>query len=107
MSAPTSPMLERLEAFLEKNPNDSFVRYGLAMELGRLGRNDEAIAAFRALLAADADYVAGYLQAGILLGRTGRAEEARAVLRSGIDAAARKGDGHALSEMQGFLAELR
>jgi len=106
MTAPSSPMLERLEAFLEKNPNDAFVRYGLAMELGRLGRTDEAITAFRGLLASDPAYVPGYLQAGILLGRAGRTEEAREILRAGIDAAARKGDNHALSEMQGFLAEL-
>jgi len=67
MAIPTSPMLERLEAFLAANPNDSFVRYGRAMELGRLGRTDEAIDGFRALLASDPAYVAGYMQAGIHL----------------------------------------
>ena len=107
MTAPTSPMLERLEAFLAANPNDSFVRYGRAMELGRLGRTDEAIDGFRALLASDPGYVAGYMQAGIHLARAGRVGEARDILTAGIEAAARKGDAHAHSEMQGLLAELR
>jgi tetratricopeptide (TPR) repeat protein len=99
-------MLERLQEFLAKKPGDSFVRYGLAMELGRLGRTDEAAECFRELLAADPDYVPAYLQAGMLLGRAGRTAEARAVLAAGLEAAARKGDGHALGEMQGVLAEL-
>ena len=38
--------------------------------------------------------------------KTGRNEEARAMLEKGIAAAQGKGDSHAASEMQGMLDEL-
>jgi len=107
MSDQSSPMLERLQEFLRSRPDDSFVRYGLGMELAKLGRTEEAAACLEDLIAADPDYVPAYFQAALILTRTGRAERARAVLQSGLEAAARKGDSHAASEMAGLLAEIQ
>ena len=106
MNEKSSPMLERLQEFLRSKPNDSFVRYGLAMELAKLGRTEEAAACFKELIAADPNYVPAYQQAAMLLQRSGRSEEARALLGAGIAAAARRGDSHAAAEMQGLLAEM-
>jgi hypothetical protein len=47
-----------------------------------------------------------YLMCGQLLEKMGRAEEAKAWLGSGIDAARKKGDMHAASELEGALAAL-
>ena len=44
-----------------------------------------------------------YLQAGQVLARLGRDDEARAVYRAGVAAAQRAGDAHAAGELQGFL----
>ena len=106
MNEKSSPMLERLQEFHARNPNDSFVLYGLAMELSKLDRSEEALDHFRKLVATDPGYVAAYQQAGMLLARTGRPEEAQSLLRAGIAAAARQGNSHAASEMQAALDEL-
>jgi Flp pilus assembly protein TadD len=94
---------EQIEAMLRETPDDPFLHYGLAMEFVSAGNDAAAIERFRTLLAIDADYVPAYLQAGQALVRTGRQEEARNTLMEGIKAAKRKGDDHALGEMQGFL----
>ena len=106
MTEQTSPMLERLQEFLKANPKDSFVRYGYSMELSKLGRVDEAVTSFRQLIQDDPAYVPAYLQAGSVLARAGRREEAKEILQKGIAAASRAGENHAYSELQGLLAEL-
>jgi tetratricopeptide (TPR) repeat protein len=103
MGEPTSPMLERLQEFLKANPKDSFVRYGYSMELSKLGRIDEAVASFRQLIQDDPGYVPAYMQAGSVLARAGRKGEAKEVFLQGIAAAARAGESHAHSELQGML----
>jgi hypothetical protein len=97
-------------AFLEQHVAaggaDSFAYYGLGMEYRKEGRVDDAIATFGKLRDKDADYVPMYLMAGQTLGDAGRAEEARSWLEAGIAVATRKGDGHALGELQSALASL-
>jgi tetratricopeptide (TPR) repeat protein len=95
-----------LKGFLAENPNDSFARYGLAMEYSRAGNTAAALAEFEAIAAADPDYVPSYQMAGQMLLAAGRDEEARHWLTQGIAAARRSGDLHAISEMQGLLESL-
>ncbi len=107
MNANTSSRRQKLEAFLASHPNDAFGRYGLAMECLREADNEAAIANFRQLLESHPDYVAGYFHYGQLLAKLAREDEARRILTAGIDAAARQGDAHAVSEMQAALDTLR
>jgi tetratricopeptide (TPR) repeat protein len=95
--------LESLKLLVEQNPNDSFLRYGLAMEYRNSGDLERAVGEFRALLAANPDYAPAYYQGGQTLERLRRAEEARAMYREGIEVTTRKGDQHARSEMQAAL----
>jgi Flp pilus assembly protein TadD len=97
---------QQLEEMLSVSPDDSFLRYGLAMEHAGAGQDDEAARCLRELLARDADYVPAYLQAGRALMRLGEDDEAREILRTGIVVANRKGDSHAAGEMTGFLESL-
>lgn len=97
---------QQIEEMLADDPNDPFLRYGLAMEYVSQGDDAEAVRRFHELLAVDATYVVAYLQAGQALVRLNRVAEARAVWGRGIDAARQKGDQHAADEMAGFLAEL-
>src|SRR4051794_28223615 len=94
---------EQIEALLAENPEDSFLRYGLAMEHASAGEHAAAVRVFRELLARDADYVPAYLQAGQALIREGEDDEAKEMLKKGIAVAQRKGDEHAAGEMAGFL----
>jgi tetratricopeptide (TPR) repeat protein len=97
---------EKLEELLELDPNDSFVRYGLAMEHAGAGQDDEAVRHLRELIQRDADYVPAYLQAGRALIRLAEDDDAREILRAGITVATRTGDDHAAGEMTGFLESL-
>jgi len=95
-----------LEEFVARKPEDAFSRYGLAIECMNAGDATSAAEHFRVLLERNADYVPAYLMYAQLLLRESRPEEARHVLSTGIAAAAKKGDQHARSEMEGFLAQL-
>jgi cytochrome c-type biogenesis protein CcmH/NrfG len=100
------PSLEVLRKFVEKSPNDAFARYGLAMELKKQGQSDEAEATFAELERRNPDYVPQYLMRANNLRDAGRAADARAVIERGIAAAGKKGDGHALGELQSALMAL-
>ena len=95
-----------LKEVLGQNPNDTFARYGLAMEYSKSGQVEQALHEFSSLLATNPDYTAGYFMAAQMLAREGREEEARKLLRDGIAAAQRTKNQHAQSEMEGLLAEL-
>jgi uncharacterized protein HemY len=100
-----TPRMEQIEALLADDPTDPFLRYGLGMEYVSAG--DDATAADHLVrLADEAGYVAAFLQAGQVLARLNRHEEACAVLRRGVAAARSQGDAHAEGEMAGLLASL-
>ena len=98
--AMSSDRLDTLKEMLARNPADCFARYGLAMERRNSGDLEGAMGEFRTLMAADPDYVPAYYHGGQTLERLGRIDEARQLYREGLDAAGRKGDGHAAGEIQ-------
>ncbi len=97
---------EKLEQMLERQPDDPFLHYGLAMEHVKEGDVGAALDRFDRTLSMDADYVAAYFHKGNTLVGAGRIDEAKATLRAGIEAARRKNDTHAEGEMQGLLDSL-
>jgi tetratricopeptide (TPR) repeat protein len=98
-----SSRLEALKSMVALNPADSFSRYGLAMEYRNTGDAEAAVSEFRALIAVDPGYAYAYFHAGQTLERLGRPDEARELYRQGIEAAQRKADLHAQSELQAAL----
>jgi Flp pilus assembly protein TadD len=94
---------QQLEEMLAEDPNDPFLRYGLALEHAGAGDLEAAVRGLRELIAGTPAYVPAYLQAGQMLTRLGRVDEAREVFRQGIAVAAKEGDQHAEGEMQGML----
>jgi Tfp pilus assembly protein PilF len=95
-----------LTEILSQNANDAFARYGLAMEYSNAGEVEKALDEFGKLLASNPDYTAGYFMAAQTLAKSGREDDAKKMLTDGIASAKRTGNGHALSEMEGMLAEL-
>ena len=95
-----------LKEILALDPKNSFARYGIAMELAARGEIAAALQEFDTLLANDPEYTAGYFMAAQTLAGAGRTGEAIERLKSGIGCAARNGNEHALSEMQGMLSDL-
>src|SRR5262249_30565136 len=94
---------QQIEEMLAEDPKDSFLLYGLAMEYVREGRDDKAIEYLREILTITPDYVPAYQQAGQAWPRLDKADEARQVFQSGIQAAKRLGNEHAACEMEAFL----
>jgi predicted Zn-dependent protease len=97
---------QKLEEFLASNPNDTFSRYGIALECLREGDLAAAESNFRTLLETNPDYVPGYQMFAQMLAQNNRAGEAKIALSKGIDSAIRQGNQHARSEMEALLSEL-
>jgi len=95
-----------LQEALKKNPDDTFARYGLAMEFSTAGLAESAWEHFEYLLKRHPDYSAAYYQAGMFLWKQGRREEAHKVLSQGIEVTRRQGKSHAQSELERALEEL-
>lgn len=97
--------MAQIEAMLAEDPDDAFLRYGLAMEHSSAGDDATCVEVLRDLLGRTADnpYIPAFLMAGQSLIRLDRIPEACDLLRQGIAAAGRSGDIHARGEMQGLL----
>ncbi|MEQ8211441.1 MAG: hypothetical protein RH917_16575 [Lacipirellulaceae bacterium] len=97
---------EKIEAMLAEEPGDIFLRYSLAMELDKEGNHDESLSNLVELTREEPPYVPAFFMMGQQLARLGRANDAREILRDGIEAARTQGDSHAAGEMSEFLASL-
>jgi tetratricopeptide (TPR) repeat protein len=100
----TSEKLPKLFAMLERQPNDAFLLYGIALEYKKLNEPAKAIEFLDKTIAADAGYCYAYFQRGQVLEQTGDPAGAKSAYESGIAAAKRVGDAHAQSELEGALS---
>jgi len=98
--------IEILKGFLNDNSNDSFSRYALALEYVKLGQSDDAVREFETVKTNDPDYVATYFQLGQLYQKLGKSHEAEKTFRTGITVAAKIGDEHTRSELEGALESI-
>ncbi len=101
-----SPRLEQLQKLLEREPNDPFLLYGIALEHKKLGQASLALEFLQRVLALDAGYCYAYFQQGQIHESSGDIESAKAAYHAGVEAAKKKGDAHAQSELEGALSML-
>lgn len=101
-----STRLETFRAMVEKNPANLNARFGLANEAQKAGLLDEALEHYRAYLAGADDEGAGYGRVADILAQLGRTEEAREMLRKGIDAGRRFGHPGMVGEYEMKLEEM-
>jgi Tfp pilus assembly protein PilF len=94
-----------LEEAVRQDPDNTFARYGLALELAR---TDPAAAwsHFEYLLMHHPDYSATYYHAGMFLLGQKRPEDARQVLAAGVEVTGRQGKQHAQAQLQAALDAL-
>ena len=101
---------EQIEQMLAESPEDTFLRYALAMELGNedcsAKEHERAIELHRLLIADKPPYVPSFFMLGQQLTRMDRIDDARTALRDGIDQARAQNDLHAAGEMTEFLQTL-
>ena len=103
---PDESRVAGLKQILEANPADPFARYALGLEYSSAGDTDAALIEFQRLLVAHPDYTNGYFMAAQTLARAERSDEAKQMLRQGMECARRTRNQHALSEMEAMLEEL-
>lgn len=95
-----------LTEILTANPDDTFARYGLALEYSKAGQTEQALEEFKTLIEKNPDYTPGYFMAAQTLASASRIDEAKRMLVDGISSARRTGNTHAQSEMTAMLEEL-
>lgn len=97
---------EKIEAMLVDEPNDPFLRYALALELEKEAQHERSLELLRGLMADTPPHVPSFLMAAQHLANQARVDDAREVLREGIDVARAAGEQHAAAEMSDLLASL-
>jgi Tfp pilus assembly protein PilF len=98
--------IDQLRKFIAAAPDDAFPRYALALELKSKGDAAAAAAELEELLRRKPDYLAAYLQLGMVLTTLGKAEAARDALTRGQAVAQKQGNTHTLSELTQALESL-
>jgi len=81
--------LDQLLEMLSRSPGDRDLRYFVATEYFQQGAYDRALSELEEYLKSGDDEGMGHKMRGVCLARLGRAEEARAALQAGIEAALR------------------
>jgi Tfp pilus assembly protein PilF len=88
---------------LQRDPDDPFLLYGIALEHKKLGDTGNAIKFLDEVIARDAGYCYAYHQKGLVYESSGDVESAKRAYRAGIEAAQKKGDAHAAGEIEAAL----
>jgi len=97
---------EKIEAMLQDEPQDQFLRYSLACEYDNEDRNEESLALFRGLIADRPPHVHAFFRGAQLLVKLDQIAEARTMLRDGIEVARQQNELHAAGEMGELLMSL-
>jgi Tfp pilus assembly protein PilF len=103
MTQATSDRMRQLQAMLQKEPNDTFLLYGLALEYKKANDAPHAIEYLDRVLTLDAGYCYAYHQKGLVYESLDDVEAAKRTYREGMEAAKKKGDEHARSEIEAAL----
>lgn len=96
--------IEVFQAMVLQQPDEVMIWYGLGSELFKVERWSEAAEALCNVIRLNPDYTAAYQMLGSALNSEGKAEEARAIWRQGIEVADRTGAWKARQHMEGLLA---
>lgn len=95
--------IQRLAGFLKKNPDDSFTKFALALELLKLDEISKARVLFESVLKQDPDYVGVYFHLGKLYERTGRFKDASRMYRNGLEVAKKQNNTRTVTELNDAL----
>lgn len=98
--------INNLLAFLEEDPEDSFVRFALAKEYEKMGTLKRALDTYLKLKEMDPDYIGLYYHLGGLYQVLKEEKKALLVYEEGINLAKKTADFHALSELHNAKTNL-
>jgi len=101
----SSSRIEALKNLLNSRPNDSRLRFGLALEYLNAGQLEDGVRELRAYLADSEDEGNAWGRLGEALRALGEDEQAREAYRAGIDAASRHGHPTMAGEFEDVLSD--
>ncbi len=101
-----STRLELLKVYLNDDPDDSFLKYAIAMEYLAVNDHQAALEHLSSLLNDDPDYLAAYYMAGKSAENLNQLPLARNFYEIGISVAHSQKDMHTLSELKSALDQL-
>lgn len=86
--------LKTIRQMLEKTPDDTFLLYGLGMELVAADNFDEAVEQFNKCIEIDTGHLAARVELGKSLRSTGKIEDARRAFAAAMELAVSQGEKH-------------
>ncbi|MBP6335761.1 MAG: hypothetical protein KA444_09845 [Bacteroidia bacterium] len=98
--------IEVLKKYLNEDPQDSFIRYALALELFNINELQESENLFRSLLYDDPEYLAAYYQYGKLLEIIQNFKSASEIYTKGILVAKKHNNQQTLNELKAALESI-
>ncbi len=102
----TSERMQKLDQMLQREPDDLFLLYALAMEHRKFDNHAEAKRLLAQVIARDQNHCAAHHQLAQVHESASDKEAARQAYRAGIEAAVRAGNKHAKYEMEQALAAI-
>ena len=98
--------LQQLIEFRADEPDDPFLKYGIALEYLSMKAPEIALPWFEDLISNHPEYVPTYYQFGKLLWELEKPEESIRILKKGIEIATIAGNHHAVGELKELLEDL-
>ena len=99
--------IKQLAGYLKKNPNDSFSKFALALELLKLDEVSKARVLFESVLKQDPEYLGVYYHLGKLYENSGRTDDAQKMYTRGIELANKQNNERTLLELKEALEILK
>ena len=97
---------QQLLEFLESEPNDTFLKYALALEYIKEKNYEQAETLLNEVLTLDETYLAAYYQLGKINEKEQNNEKAIEIYAEGMKQAQIKGDKHTYEELRFAAADL-
>jgi len=98
--------IAQIRLFLVDQPEDAFLQHALALELIKIGEEQEARQLFENILFKQPEYVGSYYHLGKLEERAGAVQKAVQWYEQGMKYARSAGDQHAYNELQAAYDDL-
>jgi Tfp pilus assembly protein PilF len=98
--------IQKLQEYLQKTPEDNFLKHALALEYIKLNDDEKARRLFEEILSRSPDYIGSYYHLAKLLERNGETEIAIQWYEKGMTAAKEVKDQHAYNELQAAYDDL-
>jgi len=98
--------IKRLAHWISRNPEDSFSKFALALELLKNNQPDKTLILFESIRRQDPEYAGVYYHLGKLYQAMDRLDDAETCFREGIGITQRQNETQMTSELNEALAQL-